>query len=161
MSIKKFITPTIIATSMIIMITGVMMFFHLKPSGVSSLHEWVGMFFVICTILHLCLHKKPFMNYFTKKYALINMLLILVASGILFTQMQKEKENPMGKVISTLSNVPLEKLAPAINQSPQEVILKLNALGITNVTNQDSLNSIAQHNHKKPTELLFSIFKGV
>ena len=53
-------TTSTIVTFVVVGITGVLMFFDIKSSGIKVLHEYVGMAMVIACVLHIMANLTPF-----------------------------------------------------------------------------------------------------
>ena len=74
------------------------MLFHVKLPGFHTLHEWVGVAFVIAAVFHLILNWKMFANYLSNKKAAVGLiavilLCILIVSVTPHKQRQGGREN--------------------------------------------------------------------
>jgi len=53
---RNYVTPFISLVFLVVGLTGVLMFFHLFDGYTEVVHEYMGMFFVICAISHIVLN---------------------------------------------------------------------------------------------------------
>jgi len=85
---KSQISPILAVLYIITSVTGICLFFHIHGKMIIVLHEWLGIIFVIISILHIMLNWKIFAAYFKKTtgaamigLALFISLIIAVWSG--------------------------------------------------------------------------------
>lgn len=64
---KSWLSPFLLVTYLAVSITGILMLFHIRFPGLNSIHEWVGLAFVIASILHVCVNWARLKSYFTMK----------------------------------------------------------------------------------------------
>ena len=64
---RNFSTPMIMASGLVITVSGIMMFFHLEKDLVKLMHEWIGLVMAVGVLLHIQFHWRAFKGYFTKK----------------------------------------------------------------------------------------------
>lgn len=157
---KKYITTPVIAAFGIMGISGVLMFFHIKDSGIVTMHEWIGILFVIVAVLHVVVNWKAFSSYFSKAATILPMLVILaVGAGVYGVNSAGEGGNPVKKVVGKLTQVPLSDVAPALGMSTDEAIAKLKGSGIGVESELDSVATIAGLNGQKSFDLLGILVK--
>ncbi len=153
-------TPLMIATSAAVAISGVMMFFHLSEDLVKSMHEWIGIAFVVGMLIHILNHAKPFSRYFSQKLAMGVMLTTLLVAGgfMLSSTMGEHSENPVKMMIGVVQNKPLSALAAFQNLETAELQQRIVNAGFTVESSQASLRDIAEANHTSPFELINIVF---
>src|SRR5690554_7974283 len=64
---RNFVTPVLTVIFVMVALTGMLMFFHLFDGYTEVVHEILGLFFVVCTILHIILNWKALKLHFKKK----------------------------------------------------------------------------------------------
>ncbi len=69
---KSWLSPFLLITYLATSITGILMLFHIKFTGLYPVHEWVGLAFVIAGILHVVLNWKLLTSYFCKSNLKLN-----------------------------------------------------------------------------------------
>jgi hypothetical protein len=74
---KTWISPFIGCSFLIIAISGVLMFFHVKTHSLVTLHEWMGLIFVLTATLHLILNWKKLISYLSKRMAALSLVVVL------------------------------------------------------------------------------------
>ncbi|MFH0730414.1 MAG: DUF4405 domain-containing protein [Pseudomonadota bacterium] len=57
---KTKLNPSLAITFLIVSVTGIMMLFHAGGRGLKHMHEWMGIVFLIMSIIHLSLNWKSF-----------------------------------------------------------------------------------------------------
>ena len=81
---KTWISPFVGFSFFIVSITGLLMFMHVRIHAINSLHEWMGLLFVITGVFHLILNWSVFLSYFNKKQGAVALLVVLLFA-LLFT----------------------------------------------------------------------------
>lgn len=139
------------AVFLIISISGTMMFFHFFDSSVKSLHEFLGLAFVVTVIFHLFYNWKSMKTYFKKKTFISALSLGLIVTTIFILNSSNQKVNPKRNIISSVLNAPLEQSYKILNiKNPKE---RLKEAGIE-VFEETSITQIAKANGKNPFELV-------
>jgi hypothetical protein len=147
-------TPLIIATSLVVGVSGLMMFFHLNVGLVKSMHEWLGLLFVAAIVLHLLNHWLPFSRYFSDNIAravLAGVLLLavgwmLVAGG--------GEASPAKRMLAQVQQAPLSAVAGIQQQPVAELVARLRSAGVDVASDSQSLADIAAANKREATELI-------
>ena len=60
--LKKNATQLVVPLSIIVSITGLMMFFHIAQDKIEGAHEWLGIAFMVAIGLHMARNFKPMLN---------------------------------------------------------------------------------------------------
>ncbi|MGD9209494.1 MAG: DUF4405 domain-containing protein [Desulfobacteraceae bacterium] len=81
---RTWISPFVALSFLIVSLTGLLMFMHVRNHVLNSLHEWMGILFVITGIFHLIVNWSVFLSYFRKKEGAIAIVVVLLFS-IIFT----------------------------------------------------------------------------
>ena len=61
---RKWVTPLVGGSFLLIAVTGILMFFHVDTGLNKVAHEWLGLLMVVAIILHIMLNFKGFKNSF-------------------------------------------------------------------------------------------------
>ncbi len=80
---KTWLSPVIAGAFLVVSVTGILLFFHVKSGIVMELHKWVGFLFIGFGIWHLILHLKTFWSYLSKRPAVVSLCLLSAASVII------------------------------------------------------------------------------
>lgn len=163
--LRKYATPLSMATFLVIGITGLMMFFHVRNSQVGDLHEWFGIAFVVIVLLHLIRNIKSFGLLLRQPRTWVVVVLIagggLGAVGASFATAGDSLGNPraaQAEAIAHLSDAPIAVMAPAMGLTGDEVIARLAQNGAPGATAEMSLNQVAKATHKPAQAMYLLIF---
>ena len=162
---RSWSTPLIIATSMAVAISGVLMFFHIAKDMVESMHEWLGLLFVLAIVLHILNHWLSFSRYFVDKRALaVVAVVVAVAIGWVVVSGQadegKSRGNMFRQTVMVVQQAPLVKVAALQDQSSAVLIGRLQQAGITAESEQQSIDAIARSNQRRPEEVMAIVLSG-
>lgn len=156
---RKYVTTPVIAAFGVLGISGVLMFFHVKNGGIVTMHEWIGLLFVLFATLHIIVNWKAFSNYFSQKVAVLIMAVVLVTGGGIYIANDVEGANPIKAFVMKTGNAPLVHVAPVVGVSTEDAMAKLEAAGVSVESEEDSLSTIAGMNGRKSMDLLGILLK--
>lgn len=112
---------------LIISISGLMLFLHLFNMQVKTLHEYLGLAFVVAVLFHLFYNWKSMKKYFSKKTFYMSLFLSVVVSLVFVVQSSSKGTNPRNMIIQSILNAPIEKSYSILNiKNAQEKLLKYN-----------------------------------
>jgi len=153
-------TLKLIATSytaivfIVIALSGIMMYFKIMDSYVKTLHEDIGLFFVIAVLLHVAANWKTMKSYFNKRIFIIACILITCVSTLYIFQSNSKKGGHPGKAATNkLLNASLEISLPVFNIKYNNAVKILEQNGLK-VENAKSLSEIAKTNDTHPFRIL-------
>ncbi|WP_415890708.1 DUF4405 domain-containing protein [Neptuniibacter sp. SY11_33] len=135
-------TPLTIGSFFIASITGVLIFFELSSGGIRATHEWMSLFFVVASSLHIYANKRPFIKYFTSTPLLI--ILVSVLSGISLYAVSFNDLYAAEASFKLLTNIEISTLLPILDMSQEEFLVRLKTIGVTELKPEQSLHEIAQ-----------------
>ncbi len=151
-------TPLVIASSIIVTVSGVMMFFHLGDALVKGAHEWLGLLFAGGMLLHILNHWPTFKRYFSQRMAVVIMSVVMVAgAGFIGASAMNEDKHPVRLVVDQVLELPLSRLALMQDRSLAEIEQVLATAGIE-AGAESSLEGLAQSNQRHPFELMELLF---
>ncbi len=158
---RSMATPLTIVSSIAVLISGVMMFFHIGDQYVKALHEWIGMAFVLFTVWHLLINWKPFKKHLKSKLLWVFFLFTIVASSaFVYNAGQPRQRFDMRKMMGKIESAPLSTVAPVFNLSKDRVIASLAEHDIKIDNLNSSVLDIAKSTGKKPPEIVNILFSG-
>ena len=145
----------------VVSITGVMMYFKIRVLSSEALHIWLGFAFVVISCLHLLKNWNGFLSYFKKSSTLLSLLfgfLVILAFVVPPLVIPQEKSvNPKGKIIGTMMNAPLSKVAAFVDLD-EEMMVKALADHQILVSSKQSVTEIAKANGKTNDDILNIVF---
>jgi hypothetical protein len=80
---KPALSPFVAIAFLVISVTGVLLYFHVKNGPIIVLHEWFGWAFVVAGILHVLLNIKPLFAYLKLRSGLWSLAAALILTVIL------------------------------------------------------------------------------
>ena len=145
----------------VVSITGVMMYFKIRVLSSEALHIWLGFAFVAISCLHLLKNWNGFLSYFKKRSTLLSILLgFLVILAFVVPPLVNPQEkgvNPKGKIIGTMMNAPLSKVAAFVDLD-EAMMVKVLADKQIVASSKQSVSEIAKASGKTNDDILNIVF---
>jgi hypothetical protein len=155
---RKWSTPLIIGSGLVVALSGVLMFFGVH-NPIEMAHEWVGLLFAVAIGLHVLNHWGGFKKYFFQPVALSLVgSVALVSSAFIFLSMTGAGGSPMMNIVRSIESSPVEEVAPLLNESPQSVLLRMQAAGLSVDNSNSTIVEIAKANDREPHALMQLLF---
>lgn len=158
MIVRNMLTPAAAGLFFACAVSGVALFFHVRPEFFHEAHEWIGIFFVVIALGHALRHWRSFASYL-KNRASVSVLVVLVVASAAFAVMTNSSNgvNPRA-VLQVLSKSSVTNVAAAFGVSPEQAVLTFKAKGIE-ATEGQTLDEIARNAHASPL-MLMSLLSG-
>lgn len=148
MTAKNFSTTPTIALFLIIAITGILLLFHAGGGNVKMIHEWLGIIFVVCGILHAIANWKLMKRYLGgMKAAAIALMLVCAVTYSLVATPSDKGGSPIKSVITQVKKAPLSTLAGLYGQRTDQLVKQLQDNGLSVAGVDTSLEEIAKQNN--------------
>ncbi|MBT0611510.1 DUF4405 domain-containing protein [Campylobacter hyointestinalis] len=144
-------TTSTIVTFVVVGITGILMFFDIKSSGIKVLYEYVGMAMVIACVLHIMANLTPFKKYFVgKKLAIMSVL--FTASVVFIAVTPNNQKPPFKEVYQNFTNLNLSTVETIFgtNENLFNEYLNKNGLKFEDI----SIKEFATKNNIKENDLV-------
>ena len=127
---RKYITPLITLTFVITGISGIMMFLHIMDGYTEVLHEFMGLFLVILSILHIIVNWEMLKKHFKKKIFWVTILVSPIISALFVVQQQA---NPKVDTIimERIVKSPIPHLFNALQVDSLETVKRLEDYGVS------------------------------
>ena len=147
-TLRKYATQATLALSLVVGVTGVMMFYRFYKGEVEAMHEWLGLGFVAVAILHATRHRKglPAMLGQTRTRVLLGAAALAAAAFIVLAP--AKGPNPMRELAKLSTQAPLTALAPLVGVPAQELANRLGAAP------EQTVSAIAKAQGKEPMAVL-------
>jgi amino acid transporter len=126
---RNYVTPFISLVFLFVAISGVLMLFHLFDGYTEVLHEILGLFFVLCAVLHIILNWSALKKHFKRGVLLPATIAIVLISALLVLQQQFYPQIDT-MLIERISKASVEKAFEALQLDYFETVEKLEAKGI-------------------------------
>jgi len=160
--LRRHITQATIAASLVVGVSGVLLFFDLAKQQVHALHEWLGMLFVLIALLHVVRHRGIFAGMLHQRRQHVLFALAGAAVlGFVVANSGGRDGNPIHALADRALAAPLTRLAPVVGIETGDAQRRLAAIGITaDDPDSQSLVSLATAAHTDPRRLLGVVIGG-
>lgn len=153
-ALRRYSTPGTAILSVVVGITGVILFFHLAKEPAETIHEWLGMAFIAVAVLHVVRHRGSFAQMLRQRHmqVMAGVTALGIAAFIALVP-PKPSANPAARLARAAERAPISQLAPVIGSSTEEVIERLRLAGIPAAPG-DHVAALASAGHRRPVEIL-------
>ena len=165
-NLRSWATPITIGSFVISAISGVILFFHLNIGLMKPAHEWLSWFMILGVAMHVFTNWRAFLLYFKKPIPLAVIGVFLLLTVLSFFSLGSGGEGKGGgtrqtamKSMKLLQSAPITMIAQMAKSSPDALIERLKAKGITVENAGQTLAEIAKNNKRKPQDLLSIVTK--
>lgn len=142
-------TPLTMAAAAVVAATGLSLFFGFEKHWIKEIHEWLGITFLLATVLHVYRNFPSFRRHLTSKPYLIALALVVALSVYLALPEGKKMRGGPGRSSNDLIAAgTVTHLAPLLNSSEEALIGKLRAAGLTVNSAEDSPKKIAKQSKR-------------
>jgi Na+/melibiose symporter-like transporter len=148
---RSFITPLITIIFLVVALSGLLMFFHVFDGYTEVVHEILGLFFVVFSVLHVILNWKAFKIYFKKRVFILSTIVVAVISILLvIQQLNSPKFDTI--LIERITDAPIEDVLKVLQVDSIVVVKRLEANGISYIEGA-SMEEIRINNKVSPKKL--------
>lgn len=154
---RNYITPSISLVFLVVGLSGLLMFFHLFDGYTEVVHEYLGVFFVICAIFHIILNWKALKIHFKRGVFIPALLGVLVISVTLIVG---ESIYPPADtiIINKIVKAPINDAFKALEVDYSEAYKRLETNGIS-IEGAITIESIWIKNNTDPEKVIDLIMK--
>ncbi len=121
---RNYITPFISLVFLVVGFSGLLMFFHLFDGSTEVVHEFLGVFFVVCAILHIILNWKALKIHF-KKGVFIPAALAVIVVSVLFIVQQHFNPKMDTILLDRIIKAPINDAFKALEVDYSEAVKRL------------------------------------
>ena len=158
---KSISTPLVIATSVVTVLTGVLMFFNFD-SGLNRLaHEWISIAFAIALALHIWRNWAGLLRVVSSTLGKSLLVLGVLVALLSFMRIdQKPNEPAFIKATHAILDAPLNKSLPVLGLDQKSFKHQL-AINNLVLSDQDTtLRDVALQNKMHPFQLIDVLFES-
>lgn len=146
-------------TFLVISITGVMMFFHVLDQYTKTLHEILGLAFVLFAATHIFFNWKSMKNYFKNKaFISVALVTMIISLGFISNAGNSSKQHPSQIVVNSVINAPLNDAIKILGKDIKSVNVNLEKAGII-IENLNSIKKISEKNNMNVYKVIQLISK--
>lgn len=157
--LRPWATPLTVATTLVTIVSGVILFFHLAPGLTRPAHEWIGMIMVLAVAAHMLMNWRAFTTYFKRPLGLTMIAagaVVTVVSLIITPAPASSGGSPVAMVMGAMSGAEVQVLADLAHRDVTEVIAQLADQGVT-ATPDTTLGQLSGGDRGRQTALLQDI----
>lgn len=147
--LRRYATQATVALSVVIGLSGVMLFFHLGEAYVKELHEWLGMAFVVVAVAHAVRHRHSVVAMVKQPRMRVLFAAAAVVTAAFVFAPGESGGNPFHQTVDVVLAAPIKDVAPLVGTSADELAARLN----TTDTSQ-SIQAIARAQGVHPAQVL-------
>lgn len=127
---RKYITPFISLVFLVVGLSGVLMFFHLFDGYTEIVHEFLGLFFIVCAVFHIILNWKALKIHF-KKGVFIPAVCAVTVVSLVFIIQQYYNPKVDTVLLERIKKAPIHDFCKALSVDPSKAMKRLEAEGIS------------------------------
>lgn len=142
---RNYVTPFISLLFVVVGLSGLLMFFHLFDGYTEVVHEFLGVFFVVCAVFHIILNWKALKIHFKKAVFLPALLGVITITSLLVV-MERLYPPVDLQIMNRIVKAPVRDAFKALNINYDEANVKLKARGI-GIENAQSLEDLWKLNN--------------
>jgi hypothetical protein len=157
-ALRRYSTPGTAILSVVVGVTGVILFFHLAKGAAETIHEWLGMAFIVLAALHVVRHRGSFAQMLKQRHTQILAGAVALGIAAFVALVPPKPGNPMIRLARAAERAPISQLAPVIGSNAEDVLAKLGQAGIT-AHAHDTLAGLASANHTETARLVSVIMQ--
>jgi hypothetical protein len=158
--LNKYATHLTASLSLVVGVTGTMMFFHFFKANVQDMHAWLGITFLLAIVLHALRNRRSLVFLFSQPLMRILLCIIGLVAASFLAFAPPKKINPGNSAAQALLRAPIDKAAPVLGISTEDAIARLGAAGGADATPAKSIAAVAQLSHRDPIVLLVAVMGG-
>ncbi|WP_164126972.1 DUF4405 domain-containing protein [Sphingobacterium luzhongxinii] len=148
---RNYITPFISLVFLVVGLTGVFMFFHLFDGYTEIVHEFLGLFFVVCTVFHIILNWKALKIHF-KRGVFIPAGVAVAVISLLFIIQQQLHPKVDTMILDRIIKAPINDVFRVLNVDSSGAVKRLESNGIS-IDGTTRLEDIWIKNNADPEEV--------
>lgn len=157
---KKWVTPLVTGSFLLVAITGILMFFHIDTGLNKVAHEWLGLIMVLGAVLHIVVNLKGFNQMFSNTMGKTIVGVFVLVLGLSFINLGGEgKEKPFMSSVEVLAKASVVDLAQVSHIDKKVLLDRLKSNGISITDDTQSIKDMVGDDTHKQMEVLNAILK--
>ena len=154
---RNYVTPFISLVFLVVGLSGLLMFFHLFDGYTEVVHEYLGVFFVVCAVFHIILNWKALKIHFNRGVFIPALLGVLAISVTLIVG--ESIYPPVDTIIiNKIVKAPINDAFKALEVDYSEAYKRLKTNGIS-IEGATTIEAIWINNNADPEKVIDLIMK--
>lgn len=129
---------------LVVGVSGILMFFHVLDEYTQTVHEVLGLAFVLASVFHIYVNWKPMKRYFAKTRFLISGIVVLFIS-LTLVFLGKDHKDTEDVIIDSLLKSPISNSFVVLNKDYDKTKTKLEKTGIV-VDGSTTIEEMSKNN---------------
>lgn len=154
---RNYVTPFISLVFLVVGLSGLLMFFHLFDGYTEVVHEYLGVFFVVCAVFHIILNWKALKIHF-KRAVFIPALLGVLAISVTLIVGESIYPPVDTIIINKIVKAPINDAFKALEVDYSEAYKRLKTNGIS-IEGATTIEAIWINNNADPEKVIDLIMK--
>lgn len=154
---RNYVTPFISLVFLVVGLSGLLMFFHLFDGYTEVVHEYLGVFFVVCAVFHIILNWKALKIHF-KRGVFIPALLGVLAISVTLIVGESIYPPVDTIIINKIVKAPINDAFKALEVDYSEAYKRLKTNGIS-IEGATTIEAIWINNNADPEKVIDLIMK--
>lgn len=148
---REWATPVVMGAFTLSGLTGIAMFFGFKTQTSFTIHEWLGLTFVVGGLSHVVVNFPAYKRHLTQRLGLTIVLIYVVLTIAAFLPLAPKRpvNNPLTKMLNALQEAPLNDLAPLFEETPQALMSWLQSAGFNIESTDQSITDFASQDEQR------------
>lgn len=145
-NLRQIATPLTIGSTLLVGVTGVLMFFHAETPLAKLAHEWVGLAFVAIILLHVLVNRRPFLGHLKRPWGRAATGVFAVLLGLSLLPINSAADSggrPDFALLAAVADAPLSALAPVLDTTPATLADRLQAAGYVTAAEDSSIAALS------------------
>jgi len=128
---REWATPVVMGAFTLSGITGVALLLGLKSQTSLTIHQWLGLTFVLGGLSHIVVNFPAYKRHLKQRLGLsiVSIYVALTIAAFLPLAPKRPVDNPITKIFSAMQKTPLNDLARVFKESPEVLVSRLNSAG--------------------------------
>jgi len=149
---RNIVTPYLVFLFLILGTSGFLMFFHILDDYTNPVHEFLGLAFILFSILHIIINWTSLKSHFKKKRFIFAGIIVLMISTTLII-IGKLHDTTEDIILNRLRNSPISNSFSVLSgdYNKAEIILRNNNIIIGD---SKTIEEISKMNQKSPEEII-------
>ena len=123
--LRKYATHLTATLSLVVGVTGVMMFYHLYKGKIQGMHEWFGMAFLAAFLLHIVRNRRQFLTLFKQNTMRVLLGVAAIVSLSFLLLAGPEKISPSKGLATALVRAPISGVAGALGVTVNQAVTRI------------------------------------
>ncbi|MCB1954819.1 MAG: DUF4405 domain-containing protein [Rhodocyclaceae bacterium] len=155
-------TPVTAGATLLLSVTGILMFFHLDSGLNKVAHEWLSWVFLAGVALHAMVNLGGLKRHLASRRGQALLATFALVTALSFIPLDSKGDGPPFRApLSALAQVPVATLAEVAGITPEQMLTRLQVAGAPFISLEQSVADVVGPDARAQTEVLGRVFANV